>query len=259
MDVPIRIYRIAEAFPDGTFELIDPYASYPVNIHGVTAQEQWNSIADTLSAYIVSDKVAPYREERTNEDGVVGFTQLETGLYLVDEAMAENNSGTYLFHRFMVYLPTPQGDGSFDYAVEAKPKCTNYVPKTEYRVTKLWQDSGHEANRPKEITVDIYKDAVLQETQILSAENNWSYHWYVSGEDHGKWTVVERTTPKGYTVTLRQNEGSFSIINTYKTDPETPDRPQTGDTSNFPLYILIMCLSGIALIILSRWGKRRDV
>ena len=37
-NLPIGIYRVAEALPDGTFELIAPFSSYPVNIHDITEQ-----------------------------------------------------------------------------------------------------------------------------------------------------------------------------------------------------------------------------
>lgn len=42
---------------------------------------------------------------------------------------------------------------AYHYAVEAKPKCTSFVPKTQYSVTNLWQDTGNQNARPKNITV----------------------------------------------------------------------------------------------------------
>lgn len=253
-DLQIGIYRVAEAFPDGSFQLTEPFASYPINIHGITMQEQWNTVAQTLCAYIVADQIAPDLEKVTDENGTVCFSDLDTGLYFVREVVAENTSGTYVFNQFMVYVPTPQPDGSYDYTVEAKPKCTNFVPKSQFRVTKLWQDGGDQTIRPKEVTVDIYKDGVLYETQILCADNNWSYTWYVSGEDPGKWTVVERTVTDDYKVTIQQNGSHFSIINTHQT---VPDIPQTGDSSTPMLWILLMCFSGIMLVILGIYIRRR--
>ena len=155
-DLNIGIFRIAEAFPDGSFQLIEPFASYPINIHGITAQEQWSRIAQTLCSYIVSGNVQPDREVNTDESGKAYFTKLKTGLYYVREAVGENTTGTYVFNQFLIYIPTPQPDGRYQYAVEAKPKCTNFVPKTQYTVTKLWQDKGNAGNRPGEIAVDIF-------------------------------------------------------------------------------------------------------
>ena len=253
-DLQLGISRVAEAFPDGSFQLIEPFASYPLNIHDITMQEQWNQVAQTIYAYIVSEQIAPDAEKVTDEQGTVCFSDLDTGLYFVREVVAENTDGTYRFNQFLVYVPTPQPDGTYVYTVEAKPKCTGFVPNNQYSVTKLWQDGGEQHLRPKEVTVDIYRDGVLYETQILCAENNWSYTWYVSGEDHSKWTVAERTVPENYKVTIQQNGSHFSIINTRQT---VPDIPQTGDSATPMLWILLMCVSGIMLVILGLYSRRR--
>ena len=150
-ELPINIYRVAEAFPDGTFELIEPFASYPVNIHNITAQEQWNHTAETLSSYIVANQLVPYRLEETDETGTVIFEHLETGLYLVREVVAENNTGTYVFNQFMVYVPSPQPDGSYNYEVEAKPKCTNFVAL----LFSVWGMSTHGIFSPFSFSLEI--------------------------------------------------------------------------------------------------------
>ena len=252
-DLNIRIYRVARACEDGTFALIAPFSSYPVNIHGITMQEQWTHVASTLASYITANQVSPTQETKTDANGTAQFPSLETGLYLVQEVTAENSTGTYVFNRFMIYLPTPQPDGSYHYAVEAKPKCTGFVPKTQYSVTKLWQDTGNQNSRPKNITVDIYKDGKLQESQILSSVNNWTYTWQVSADDPGKWTVTERDVPDRYQVTIQEKGSVFSIINTCHIIPEIP---QTGDSFTPLPWILIMCLSGIGLLILGIYGRR---
>ena len=252
-DLTVGIYRVAQAFPSGIFELIEPFSSYPVNIHDIMVQEQWTNAANTLNAYIVSNHITPDAEMLTDEEGVALFTDLETGLYLVEEVAAENTSGTYVFNRFMVYLPTPQADGSYNYAVEARPKCTNFVPKTQYTVTKLWQDSGNQASRPKEVSVEIYKDGQLYETQILSASNNWTYTWFVNSEEYSRWTVTEPSVSAPYKLTVKENGNNFSIINTWHTPT---DVPQTGDTFAPLPWIIIMCLSGILLVILGVYSRR---
>lgn len=253
-DLQIRAYRVAEAFPDGSYALIEPFASYPVHIHDITEQTQWQQVAQTLYAYIVADGITPNREAATDEAGTVRFSDLKTGLYFVEEVVAENAGGTYIFNQFLVYVPTPQPDGSYQYAVEAAPKCRSFIPNTQYTVTKLWQDAGNQNLRPREVTVDIYKDGTLLESQVLSAENNWTYTWQVSGTDHGKWTVAERSVAEPYKVTLRQNGSHFSIINTCQLPS---DIPQTGDRFAPMPFILAMCLSGIALLTLSIHSRRR--
>lgn len=256
-DLQISIYRVAEAFPDGSFELVEPFASYPVNIHGITAQTEWKNVASTLNSFIVANALEPYGTGVTDGEGRVAFTGAATGLYLVSEAVAENDGGTWLFDRFMVYLPTPQEDGSFNYSVEAKPKCSSFLPKTEYRVTKLWQDADAQSERPKEVYVDIFKDGALRETQVLSAANDWSYVWRVSEGEQGKWSVAERDVAEGYTVTVQENSSSFTIVNTHKSSGDVSNDPDTGDTSNLTLYIILICIAGVLLIILGLYGRRK--
>ena len=248
----IGIYRVAQALPDGAYALIEPFSSYPINIHGITMQEQWNRVAQTLCSYIVANGVAADREGLTDEDGAVHFVGLETGLYFVREAAAERLDGTYLFNQFMIYVPTPQPDGSYDDQVQAKPKCVGFTPKTKYTVTKLWQDAGKQSERPDEVAVEIYRDGALQETQSLSADNNWSYSWYVPAESYSQWTVAERTALNRYQVTVQQSGSTFTLINTDRTDVPPPG---TGDSFSPLPWIAAACLSGMLLLAL---GLRRE-
>lgn len=252
-DVKVAVYRVAEAFPSGKFQLIAPFSGYPVNIHDIMEQARWTDVANTLNAYIVADKIVPDGQTVTDEAGLAKFASLKTGLYFVEEVMAENANGTYLFNRFLVYLPTPQPDG-YDYEVEARPKCTAFAPKTQYTVTKLWQDGGKQENRPKAVTVDIYRDGDLTETQTLSGENDWTYTWSVSADDHGIWSVAERDVPEGYQVTVKENGSSFSLINTAQSQP---DIPLTGDSYNPLPLVVILCISGIGLVLLGLYIRRR--
>lgn len=41
-------------------------------------------------------------------------------------------------------------------------------------------------------------------------------------------------------------------------NPDVPVSPQTGDTANFGLYILLMCISGIIMVIIGVTGKRES-
>ncbi len=253
-DMEIAIYRVAEAHEDGIFELIEPFSSFPVNIHDIMSQDCWTTISDTLNAYIVANEISPDKEAYTNSDGIVEFKNLEVGLYLVRETVGENSKGTYIFNRFFVYLPTPQPDSSYDYSVVANPKCTKFIPVTEYTVTKLWQDGVTPETRPNEVTVDIFSNGILKETQILNSQNNWSYCWSVSSDDIGTWTVTEKNITEPYNVTITQNGNTFTIINSFEEEEPTP--PQTGDIFALPLWVFIMSLSGIMLLLLGLYNRR---
>lgn len=253
-NLDIGIYRVAQASANDNFDLIAPFDSYPISIHGITAQEQWHRVAQTLWSYIVANGVEPDRVGLTDAAGTVRFENLDIGLYFVREVVVDHDTGTYIFNQFMVYVPTPQTDGSYIYHVEAKPKCTSFVPKTHYSVTKLWQDEGYQTVRPQEVTVQIYRDGQLWDTQILNAQNNWTYQWSVSGEEPGSWTVAEISVPDSYKVTVQENNGAFFIINTRRSGS---DIPQTGDSFSPLLWMGLLCLSGMGLLLLGIYSRRR--
>ena len=230
-DLEISVYRVAQAFSHGYFQLIPPYSSYPVSIHQVTSQQEWKDIATTLTAYIAANGDTADAVVKTDDQGTAVFTGLETGLYYISGVTVEKDSGTYVFDPFMIYLPTPQSDGTYDYDMEAKPKCSQFVPKTEYSVTKLWKDNGS-TTRPESITVEIRKDGVLMETKLLNNDNNWTYTWTVAGEDNSQWTVNEKDVLDNYTVTISQQDAKFLMINTAKEPGEDP--PETEPTETEP-------------------------
>lgn len=250
----VAVYQVAALQDDGSYQPLEPYASASVNLDGITEQAQWQTVAQTVFSCIVANGIAPDQMAQTNDVGAAYFENLKKGLYYVQEVVAENDQGTYVFNQFMIYLPTPHPDGTFDDQVKANPKCLEFIPKTQYTVTKLWQDGGNTQQRPKEVVVDIYWNGVLQETQTLSAQNNWTYTWMVSADQQSGWTVAEREVPEHYKVTVRKSDNTFTVINTRQGQPEPP---KTGDTFNPMPWVMIMCISGVLLVILGIYGRRR--
>lgn len=252
-DVEVAVYRVAEAHADGTYDLIAPYDGYPVNIHGITAQKEWQDVAATLTAYITADAVTPTAVGVTNAVGEVIFSDLPVGLYLVQGARAENEKGIYVFREFMIYLPTPTEEGIYQYDLRAKPKCDSYTPADTYRVVKLWKDAGT-ALRPNAVTVDIYKNGVLHETVSLNGDNGWSYTW--TDNEHAQWQVTERDVPEGYQVAVTHHEAVFTITNANPDAPPPP--PATGDSFPWLMWAAIACLAGCTLMLLGLWGRRYE-
>ena len=268
----IRIYRVAQFHADGTYERVEPYASWPVNLQGITSQKQWQDAASTLDAYITANGTAPYRTEITDGNGSVSFRDLESGIYLVSGAVAETPEGAWTFDRFLIFLPTPTETGH-RYDVEALPKCSDFTEtpeKVQYSLLKLWQDEGLEELRPEAVTVDILLDGAVQDTVVLSAANSWSHTWTAEA-GIGQWTVVERDIPEEYWVTVTGDRTAFVITNSRMewnpddpgggNDPTIPEIPPTGDIFPLWLWIVVLCLSGIALALLGIGlgrGQRRE-
>ena len=115
----------------------------------------------------------------------------------------------------------------------------------EYKVVKLWKDANS-SSRPTSVDVDILKDGAVHKSVTLNSENNWSYTWTATG---GDWSVVEKNVSDNYNVSISKNGTSFAITNTLPQDP-VDKIPSTGDTAPLWLYVVIMCLSGLVLVIL---------
>lgn len=254
-DLSIRIYRVAELDRYRNHSLLPTYDAIPVKLNGIQSQKEWRDAADTMVSYIIANQMAPDHTAATNSGGIAKFSNLKTGLYLIQGVVAENNTGVYQFENFFVYLPTPQSDGSQKYDMVAKPKCTSFQPKYDYQVTKLWKDQGIKNQRPKQVTVDILKNGTLQESVILSAENNWTYAWKTL-DGNSTWTVVEKDVPASYKVTIATSGSSFSITN-YRSAPAGAP-PKTGDSFALRPWLTVMILSGFLLIACGILQKRRS-
>lgn len=264
----IEIFRVAEQLGDGSCKPVAPFDQYPVRINGITSQKEWQDTANTLTAYVITDWIPPTHSDKTDSNGRVFFQNLQPGLYLVRGVTAENDQGSCRFESCMIFLPTPRSDGSLDYDLEVKPKGT-FTPDPDdpdypiepdeqeevpYKVVKLWKDSGYSAQRPDSVTVEIYKNGILQKTVILNADNNWTYTWNAPVNDD-VWMVVERNGAENYTVRITSKGNTFTITNSRQAPAGEP--PKTGDS--FPLLplILVMCLSGILLQAMGIFRKRK--
>ena len=256
--LPVKIYRVASVAPDGTFELCGDFANYAVNIYGITSQAEWRVVTSTLASYISADAIAPTASMLTDASGNAAFTNLIPGMYLTLSVVVESPKEVVTFEDFLTVIPYPSDTGDHNYDVTAIPKCSVYTPtekEIEYKIIKLWRDEGAGKLRPKTVEVDVYKDGVLDSTQLLSAENNWTYTWKAP-DDGSVWHAVERKIAGDYTVTVERNGNNFVITNTLET--EEPPAPPTGDTFVTWHLTLPMGMAGGVILLIAAWRKRRE-
>jgi hypothetical protein len=253
----IKTYRIAELGDDGGYRLCGAFADYSVNVYAVSSQTEWRRITSTLAAYIAADGISPDREGVTDTEGRVSFTGLRTGLYLTLSVKRETKELVTVFEDFITAIPGRNSEGSYNYDVTAKPKYESFVPapaEVEFKVVKQWKDTGAENKRPKSVDVDIFREGALVESVSLSAENDWCYKW-TAPDDRSTWTAVERNIPEKYKVTVISDGRTIVITNSYEA-PELP--PDTGDTESLMQYVLMLSLSGLALIALGVMRMRAE-
>ena len=202
----------------------------------------------TLNSYILADGIAADQTAKTDARGNVVFDNLTAGIYLVSSVRTEQDGKYYVFESFLAAVPGVDSEGQWVYSVSARPKMSVHTPakgEVTYKAVKAWRDGGQD--RPVSVSVEVRRDGQLQQSVTLSAENNWMYTWKAV-DDGSVWTVNEVNVPEGYTVGIQRSGDTFSITNT---KPETPagNHPQTGDTTNMTLYVLLMAASGLALLV----------
>ena len=260
--IQVKLYRIAEVSADFRYTLAQNFAASGLILDGIRTTGEWDVVRSTLEAHILAYNIAPEFTSVTNEDGQVSFESLKTGMYLAIVNQVEQDDLHYRFDSALIALPGIEQDGRWQYQVSVNAKGEVLPPvdpdeEIGLKVLKLWRGDEGRNDRPKSIEVEIFCDGSSYKTVILSEENHWAYSW--SAMDNGSsWTVVERNIPQGYTMTVEERQSTFVLTNTWTpTYPDDPGKPpQTGDTSNILLYVLLMIGSGSMLIILGVTGKK---
>lgn len=276
-DIQVPLFYVAEISEDLQFSYTDDFSFLGLPLNGICSDSEWDALRSTLDTYIIADAMPPCAAGTTNEDGTVVFEGLEEGMYFIPSIAVEDDGLYCSFSCSLVALPgLDPVDKSWSYHVSTLPKPNmSVIPindELSYKVLKLWRDTDNTESRTEGVEIDILRNGVTVETVLLSEENNWTYTW--SSENDGSiWTVIERNIPDGYFMTLEKRSTTFIVTNTlepseteepdetkvpYETDEPHETSPQTGDTSSVSLYILLLCLSGVMLIIVGVTGKRKE-
>ena len=255
----VQLYQVADISSGGQYTLTNAFAASELILNGIQTNGEWNVIRSTLETLILADGIEPDATATTDEAGLASFRDLPTGLYLALVDPIHLDALHCIFDSALIALPGLGEDGLWQYEVAVKAKGEALPPiepdeELQLKVLKLWKGDEGQSTRPDAIQVEIFRDNTLYETVTLSADTGWSYTWTVKN-DGASWHVVERNTPDGYTMTVEDRGNSFLITNTFDGPPIRP--PQTGDTANILLYIVLMSISGSMLIILGITGKRK--
>ncbi|MBP1736601.1 MAG: hypothetical protein H6Q60_482 [Oscillospiraceae bacterium] len=257
----ITIYRVA-SFSTSTgasYTLTSDFASCGVTINSLSTAEAQAAAASAIADYIDSSSITG-TSATTDSSGYVSFSGLELGLYLVRVTSTSGTNVTTASSPFLVSLPMTDDSGTtWVYDVNAKPKSTVKTTSsnssssntssttTVHTVKKVWSDNDDAKNlRPTTITVGLYRDGDLYDTEILKELNNWSYTW-TDLNDSYTWTADEIDVPDGYTSSTEDSGTLTTITNTYAmtdtttttevvdiTDEEVPlsDGSSTGSSSS---------------------------
>lgn len=256
-DLPVKLYRVAEVSADASYTLTPEFQSSGLELNGIQTGGEWDVVRTTLETHILASGIGPVDTALTDSEGRAVFTGLKPGMYLAAAVHTEQDGWGYAFRAALVAVPGLDEAGCWQYDVAVNPKPEMIPPsepeQLQYQVLKLWKDEGSEEKRPTSIEVEIFRNGESQETVILSRENNWSYRW-TAPADGARWQVVERNIPQGYVLTVEDRTTTIVLTNSIPKDP--PENPQTGDSANIFLAVVMLNLSGAGLIALGLFRKR---
>lgn len=266
-----NIYLVATVDEYGELTTTEAFKQFSIDIRGKD-EEAWEKLASTMEGYVLRDEIAATDSGFTDGRGEVSFpaggNKLISGLYLVLGERHIQDQYRYDASPFMVMLPSQaQEVNEWVYDITSNAKYeSEHIPDEPVTITrkvlKVWEDTGYEKSRPKEVIVQLLRDGEVYNTVTLNADNNWRYTW--SGlEDDRVWTIVEKEL-EGYTVAVTREGITFVVTNTYKestpskppstpTNSGKPNLPQTGQLW-WPVPVLVC--AGLLLIIVGLIRQR---
>ena len=226
----ITIYKVANAVESNhnlVFEYVDELAGCGVNLTNLEVP----TIAQDISECMPTDLTG--LTDTTDVNGVVKFDNIDLGLYLV----VQNNrvEGYSIIDSFLVMVPVEK-ENNWEYDIEALPK-TDIYKVIDVTVIKKWNSNGSKI--PNSIEIALYKGEEIIDTVTLSKDNNWTYTWE-NIEKSESYKVLEVNVPDNYTVTYKQNEYTFTVINT----------DTLVNTGQIYFPIIILTVMGIVFIVL---------
>lgn len=282
-NVPVKLFRVADISASAQYSLTTSFAASGLKLNGIRSSNEWDVIRSTLESYILANNIAVDFSSSTDQNGRAQFESLKPGLYLLSAVHVVQNGWSYSFDSALISLPGLSEDGLWQYRITVAPKSAAAPPskpddpdapdeEIQYKILKLWKDENGQAERPKSIDVEIFRNGESYEIVSLSEAAHWSYTW-TAKDDGADWMVVERNIPSGYSVTVEERTTTFILTNTLIPDapppdnpppdnppPDTPpDSPETGDSPHLLLYTVLMYVSGGALVLLGITGKKKRV
>lgn len=254
---PFSLYLIAWEDAEGQLIVTEDFAKYHINISGDPSS--WSVLASTLAAYAAFGQISPVRQGKTDGEGVLRFTDLSHGIYLVVGSLHRQDGFAYAAEPALVAL-----NGKH---IDIFPKA-EWVPdgggdgweEETVKVLKVWAD-GDAPDRPASVTVHLLQDGRIYDTVTLGEEDRWSCTWHGLPTGHD-YAVVE-DVPNGYTVTVKRQGITFVVTNTAvggeeSVDPELPEDPDETipETGQPWAYVLLLTAAGLLFLVVGLYIRR---
>ena len=257
--VKVQIHKVASAvYADGgvTYTYTPEFANcgvklptYPDSMGMELSESYYRFAAD------YENPVKPLKSGTAGADGIVRFSQLDLGLYLVSQAellkLGENQ-----YYRFAPYLvsipmPDPKSGGNVSFDIVSSPKPAKVDNPEDIIVKKVWANLNG-TSHPDAVTVQVTrtygKDKTVLDPVKLNDKNKWQVV-YNNQTGGGSWSVVEVNPPSGYDVKYssekKGNVLTLTVTNTKVFQKKPPILIQTGQL-NWPVPVMVVL--GLALM-----------
>ena len=233
---------------EGSYQLTEDYSSANVDLNAIETAEGLQEAADTLQPF-VKDAI---QTKQTNAQGIVDFTDLEVGVYLL---YVSDQAGYETIQPTLISVPMwDETAKQMNYHIEVFPK---HAPLPALHVRKV--DYYDHKSILKEAEFTLYSDAAC--TKIIKAEKTdpKSGIAVFDGLIYGTVYVKETKAPAGYQlskevikVTINDNwvNGDDKLRTIIFPDRPLPTSggPNTGDHTNIVGWIFLIGISACATV-----------
>ena len=233
---------------EGSYQLTEDYSSANVDLNAIETAEGLQEAADTLQP-LVKDAI---QTKQTNAQGIVNFTDLEVGVYLL---YVSDQAGYETIQPTLISVPMwDETAKQMNYHIEVFPK---HAPLPALHVRKV--DYYDHKSILKEAAFTLYSDAAC--TKIIKAEKTdpKSGIAVFDGLIYGTVYVKETKAPAGYQlskevikVTINDNwvNGDDKLRTIIFPDRPLPTSggPNTGDHTDIVGWIFLIGISACATV-----------
>ena len=233
---------------EGSYQLTEDYSSANVELNAIETAEGQQEAADTLRP-LVKDAI---QTKQTNVQGIVDFTDLEVGVYLL---YVSDQAGYETIQPTLISVPMwDETAKQMNYHIEVFPK---HAPLPALNVRKV--DYYDHKSILKEAEFTLYSDAAC--TKIIKAEKTdpKSGIAVFDGLIYGTVYVKETKAPAGYQlskevikVTIDDNwvNGDDKLRTIIFPDRPLPTSggPNTGDHTDIVGWIFLIGISACATV-----------
>lgn len=260
-NVEFGIVKIADVI-GGEYHLLDEYQIDDIDLNEIETAEELDHAAKQIRKAV--DR--PDRVVYSNEQGIAGIYEIPVGVYLV---YAENVNNYEMIMPSIVSIPSfDEADKVMKYDVTLLPKHENYPI---FRIIKADEKTGQPIlDKPFEFSRYLDEGCSYLVGSVSGNTKNGFAEFRIR---YGTWYFKETKAPQGYQLSeevvkvelnedglyindiLMDKEDDFYSIN-YDNE-QIPKTPNTGDNSNVIKMLGLLCVSGVALVVLIALKKNK--